>query len=102
MLVIGFVPMTQGTLCICKQKIFSKGFCLDRPIFEVFAAVPENIGRKVGTKVFVSALYASIFSSEVRPRLHLIFFRNYSMLQTYQKYIRVLPILNIYYDLMAI
>ena len=46
---------------------------MDRPIFEVFAAVPENIGRKVGTKVFVSALYASIFSSEVRPRLHLIF-----------------------------
>ena len=46
---------------------------MDRPIFEVFAAVPENIGRKVGTKVFVSALYASIFSSEVRPRLHSIF-----------------------------
>ena len=49
---------------------------MDRPIFEVFAAVPENIGRKVGTKVFVSALYASIFSSEVRPRLHSIFFSN--------------------------
>ena len=46
---------------------------MDRPIFEVFAAftiVPENIGRKVGTKVFVSRVCASIFSSEVRPRLH--------------------------------
>ena len=70
---IGFVSMTQGTFYVCKQKIFSKGFFLDRPIFEVFAAVPENIGRKVGTKVFVSGVCASIFSSEVRPRLHSIF-----------------------------
>ena len=55
------------------KKSSAKVFAWIGLFFEVFAAVPENIGRKVGTKVFVSALYASIFSSEVRPRLHSIF-----------------------------